>query len=169
MGLNEKPSVGGRTAKTGPPHRITQVREAQSVTLRTISRRCGVSVRQLKLEETGQVDLRLSDLQRWAQALEVPLHDLLCEPSDNLTTSVAQRAQLIRIMKTVAALRNEAESSSQQRMADRLRDQLLEIMPELSTVTGWPRDGARRTGPLGRIVECPISLDGFDTNHDSLL
>ncbi len=45
-----------------PLHRIAEVREQQGLTLRTVSRRTGVDVRELKRQDGGQQDLSLSEL-----------------------------------------------------------------------------------------------------------
>jgi len=158
-----------RATSEAPLHRIADVRASQAVTLRTISRRCGVPVRQLKAEEQGRCELTLSDLQRWAEALDVPVAELLSEPADSLTASVAQRAQLVRLMKTVEALRAHAESRAMRGIADRLRNQLLEIMPELDDVTAWPREAPRNVrGFSGRVIEYPFSFDSLEAGSDSV-
>ncbi|QEG42235.1 hypothetical protein UC8_42690 [Roseimaritima ulvae] len=149
--------------------RIAEVRQSQGVTLRTISRRCGAAVRQLKAEERGDVELTLTALQRWAVALDVPIVELLAEPSEGLAAAVSQRAQLVRVMKTVEGLRAHAESAAMRRISDQLRDQLLEIMPELDEITAWPREGTRRkSGDVRRAVELPFRIDGCETGRDSL-
>ncbi len=148
-------------------HRIAEVRSAQNISLRTVSRRCGLPVKQLRIQERGGCELTLSELQRWAAALEVPIVELLQEPSEDLTAAVSLRAQLIRLMKTVQALRAHADSNSTRRLADQLRQQLLVIMPELEDVTAWPREGGRsRSGHVPRIIELPIAIDPLDLTRD---
>lgn len=171
MIVNSQENLGADSPNPSPPlDRIAAVRQAQCLTLRTISRRCGVSVRQLKSEEQGRCELTLSALRRWAAALGVPIEELLAEPSDGLAASVSQRAQLVRVMKTVEALRAHAESAAMRRISDQLRDQLLEIMPELDEITAWPREGTRRQrGAVGRVVELPFRVDGCETGSDSVM
>ena len=68
------------------------------------------------------------------------------------------RAKLLRIMKTARSIRNQAHSEPQRRLARFLIGQLLEIMPELKDVSGWPVVGHRRTADeVGRIAENPVS------------
>ncbi len=134
------------------------MREIQHVTLRTVSRRSGVPVRILRQQERAASDLQLSELAVWAEALEVPITELLAEPADSLCGSVAQRAQLVRLMKTIEALRAHSPHGPLGRLADTLRLQLLELMPELSDITPWPKEGSRRPdGGLGRIACHPLS------------
>ncbi len=168
--MNSQENLDADSSDPSPPlDRIAEVRQAQGLTLRTVSRRCGVSVRRLKAEEQGGCELTLAALRRWAQALDVPVVELLAEPSDGLAASVSLRAQLVRVMKTVEALRAHAESAAMRRISDRLRDQLLEIMPELDEITAWPREGSRRQpGTSGRVVELPFRVDGCGTGSDSL-
>ncbi len=100
----------------------------------------------------------------------MPVTELLTEPEGGLTDTIAQRARLVRVMKTIEALRAHAESPAMRRIADRLRDQLLEIMPELDEITAWPREGSRRQPHEGgRVVELPYRLDRFEAGSDSLL
>lgn len=151
-------------------HRIASVRESQGVTLRTISRRSGIPVRQLKAEESGKVDLTLSQLYRWAAALEVPPTELLSEPQDCLAANVDQRARMVRLMKSVQGLRAHAESTAMRRIADRLRDELLEIIPELDEITAWPKEAPRTPGrTMGRVFDLPVSMEPFERSGDSLL
>jgi len=71
----------------------------------------------------------LSELLRWRQALDVPLADLLVESDAPLSDAVMSRARLLRIMKTVRAIKETATSSSIQRFATMLEQQLVELMP----------------------------------------
>jgi hypothetical protein len=63
-------------------------------------------------------------------------------------------------MKTARALRAQARSEAEHRLAKLLISQLIEIMPELKEVAAWPTVGHRRTADeLGRIAEHPIPDD----------
>ena len=87
MIVNSQENLGADSPDPSEPlDRIAEVRQAQNLTLRTISRRCGVSVRQLKSEEEGRCQLTLSALRRWAIALDVPIVELLAEPSEGLAS-----------------------------------------------------------------------------------
>jgi hypothetical protein len=104
-------------------------------------------------------DLTLSELRSWQKALEVPLVDLLEDESQSLSRPVNERAKMVRIMKTVVSL-SEACSSNLRtaRLTTMLREQLLELMPELAEIGGWPQCGSRRGADvMGRIFHQPIS------------
>ncbi len=63
-------------------------------------------------------------------------------------------------MKTVIAMQRQARSEAERRLSRQLTDQLLEIMPELKEVSGWPAVGhRRRADEMGRIGENPVSDD----------
>jgi transcriptional regulator with XRE-family HTH domain len=153
-----RPSAARPTGASRPTHRLREVRLQQGFTLRTVARHMGVSVRQLRAEEEGQIDLRLSDLQRWQEVLGVPLEDLLQEPVGSLSRPVMERAQLVRLMKTAAALLENAPTPRMERLAQTLVEQLVEIMPELQHVNPWHAVGQRRTlDDLGRAAEYQYS------------
>lgn len=127
-----------------PLHRIGAVRRQQGLSLRAAARRMGTHASKLRSEEADSADLRLSDLYRWQRVLEVPVSDLLIETSAPLSRPVMDRARLLRLMKTAAAIREKSQSSSLQRMAENLINQLVEIMPELADVASWHSVGQRR-------------------------
>ena len=73
-------------ANEGRMHRIAEVREQQGVSLRAVSRQMGTEIRRLRKEEDETSDLRLSDLYRWQEALDVPVSELLVEPGTTACT-----------------------------------------------------------------------------------
>jgi len=132
-------------------HRIADVRRQQGVTLRNVARRLGMSLPLVRRQEQADCDLRISDLLRWQQVLEVPVAELLVEGENALSGPVLERARMVKLMKTVAAIRERSRDSDIARMVDMLVEQILEIMPELSDVTPWHSVGQRRTSDdLGR-------------------
>jgi len=139
---------------TRPLHRIADVRRRQGVSVRSAARRMHTSIDQVRRQEDPGCDLMLSDLLRWQQALEVPVGDLLVESEAPLSEPVLTRARLLRIMKTVKAIEETATSSSIQRFATMLEQQLIEVMPELKDVAAWHSIGQRRSpDELGRTAE----------------
>ncbi|MEY4565840.1 MAG: hypothetical protein RLY14_810 [Planctomycetota bacterium] len=159
-------SDGNTTPKL---HRIAEVRAEQGVSLRSVSRRTGIEVRKLKQQEDPYHNLSLAELLVWQGALDVPLSDLLIDGTSKLSQPVQQRAQLVKIMKTVAAISEIASSPRISRMVTMLREQLLELMPELKEVSAWPNYGQRRApNQVGKIGESPIitSQLGLDSNGD---
>ena len=163
LGTNAIPVTGIHR----PPaqHRIAEVRSQQGISLRTVSRRTGIEVSVLRAQEEGLVELTLADLYRWQQALEVPIADLLQDGANSLSPPIRQRAQLVRIMKTARSIAEIAPSERVERMAEMLRDQLIELMPELTEVVAWPNQGSRRpTASVPKLLQNPISLGDVASN-----
>ena len=139
-------------------HRIAEVRRQQGVTLRNVARRLGMSLPLVRRQEQPDCDLRLSDLLRWQQVLEVPVAELLVEGEGQLSGPVLERSRMVKLMKTVAAIRERSRDQGIVRMVEMLVDQILEIMPELADVTPWHSVGQRRTGEdLGRAARMVVS------------
>lgn len=145
------------------PHQLQKLSEArrrQGLSVRCVAQRLGRTVSEVRAQEDEHADILVSELYQWQAALEVPLEELLEEPEDALSPRVLTRARLLKAMKTAMALRRQARSESERRLARLLIEQLLEIMPELKEVSGWPAVGhRRRTDEMGRIAENPISDD----------
>ncbi len=143
-------------------HRIAEVRAQQGLSLRAVSRRTGVEVRELKVQECPQTNLTLEQLYRWQEALEVPIGNLLVDQDQELSPTVQTRAALIKVMKTVVAMREVATSPRLSRMTEMLSEQLISMMPELAEVGGWPTFGSRRSpDQIGRIAANPIRVDSL--------
>jgi transcriptional regulator with XRE-family HTH domain len=130
-------------------HRIAEVRQRQGVTLRNVARRLGMSLPVVRRQEQSDCDLRLSDLHRWQQVLDVPVAELLVEGEGQLSGPVLERSRMVKLMKTAAALRDRTVGPEATRLVHMLVDQILEIMPELSDVSPWPTPQPRRQGDDG--------------------
>lgn len=142
--LVEEAAVGESPSK-GPQvlHRIAEVRKSQGLTERTIAKRMGLDIRSYRRIECATTDITMSELLAAQKALEVPLVDLLHD-TDSLSRPVEERAQMVRVMKTAAAIREAQPTGRVSRLAKMLCDQLVRLMPELEEVSGWPQFGARR-------------------------
>jgi transcriptional regulator with XRE-family HTH domain len=141
-------------------HRIAAVRNQQGISLRGLARQLRTSVSDLEAEEEETTDLRLSRVYWWQSVLEVPISELLVDSNSPLSAPVLERARLVRIMKTVAAITEKTDSTPIKRLAQTLASQLVELMPELEGVSPWHNVGQRRTlDELGRIAERPYSDD----------
>jgi transcriptional regulator with XRE-family HTH domain len=141
-------------------HHLGKARKRQGLSVRCVAQRLSKTVGDVREQEDERADIALSELYRWQKVLDVPLEELLREPTDALSPRVRMRAQMLRIMKTARALRSQARSESEARLARLLISQLIEIMPELKEVAAWPTVGHRRTADeLGRIAEHPVPDD----------
>lgn len=145
-----------------PLHRVAEVRKQQGVSLRTAARHMKRDIGSVREQEKETSDLRISDLLAWQQVLDVPLVDLIVDNAAPLSQPVMERARLVRMMKTAAAIAEKANSIEMKRMARMLVEQLIEVMPELSEVSPWHSVGQRRSlDEVGRIVERRMRDDYF--------
>ena len=116
---------------------ISTVRQRQGMTLRTVARRWDLEISDVRQMEHPTADLRISELHAWQRLLEVPLHELLVDTELPLSPPILQRAQLLRLMKTVVTLREKSTDLEVSHLIERLLHQILEIMPELKNVGPW--------------------------------
>jgi hypothetical protein len=153
-GLGHLPSPVPHAGSQRPLHRIADARRRQGISVRSAARRMHTSMDQVRREEDPSCDMPLSELYRWQQALEVPVADLLVDSDAPLSEPVLTRARLLRVMKTVRAIKESASTPSIQRFATMLEQQLIELMPELKDVAAWHSVGQRRSpNELGRTAE----------------
>ncbi len=150
-----------------PLHRLAAVRRVQRVSRRAIARRLNVDVDEIKRQENELSDLPLSKLYQWQKVLEVPVGELLVESNDSLSEPLAKRAQLVRLMKTALAIREQAEQDPVHLMAQTLIAQLIEMMPELQGVSPWHAVGSRRSlNELGVAAQRGLSEEVFLDMND---
>jgi transcriptional regulator with XRE-family HTH domain len=163
------PNLEEAVASLGPGngrpvmHQLRKARQREKLSARCVAHRLGISVAELKAQEAETADLPLSVLHRWAAALDVPITELLVEPTSELSLPLLNRARLVRAMKTVQSILELAGQTRVKRMAQMLAEQLVEIMPELSSVSAWNSVGYRRKlSDLGRAAEHVIRLRDED-------
>jgi transcriptional regulator with XRE-family HTH domain len=154
------PAADAKPSHVTKLQKLGAARRRQGLSVRCVAQRLGRTISEIRSQEDESADLFISELYRWQAALEVPLEELLNDPQDTLSSRVQTRARLLRVMKTAIAIRRQARSEAERRLARLLVEQLIEIMPELKEVSGWPAVGHRRTAEdMGRIAENPISDD----------
>lgn len=137
-------------------HRIAEVRSQQGISERTVARRLGIEVKRYRRWEDPANDLPISSLMAVQEALDVPLIDLL-QDNHSLSRPVQERAKMVKVMKTAVALREAKCSPRVERMAQMLCEQLVDVMPELAEISGWPQFGTRRgQTALGKALSHPI-------------
>ncbi len=162
MPIDTESRNGKGDAKRPRMHRIAAVRKQQGISLRTAARQMNTDVRGVRTSEDATNDMRLSELYEWQRVLGVPVVDLLETPDSNLSGPVLERAQLIRIMKSVKALQEIVRRPAAQRMCDTLVAQMVEVMPELQDVSAWHHVGHRRSlGEYGRAAERVVADEMF--------
>lgn len=152
---NAPGNVGGRSL-----HRLAKARRQQGMSLRTMARRLRVDVATIVAQEQETADPSLSVIYAWQRILDVPVADLLEEADARLSAPVFERARLVKLMKTAAAILEKAHSNSLRGLVTALIEQLVEIMPELRDVTAWNTVGQRRTlDDYGRVAERQVPDD----------
>lgn len=169
--LTDTAAVGIPTNSSTPTekryHRISEVRREQGVSLRSAARQLKLDMATVRKQENASTDLTLTQLQAWQRVLDVPLADLLVDPGASLSSPVMERARLVRLMKTAAAISDQSESDGLQRLATMLTQQLTEIMPELAEISAWHSVGQRRSlDEYGRVVERRLRDDFFVSHKD---
>jgi transcriptional regulator with XRE-family HTH domain len=137
-------SPSAQPAENRPMQRLAAVRRQQGVSRRTVARRLNVDIEEVQHQELVSTDLPLSVVYAWQRVLDVPVAELLVEAGDGLTSPILERSQLVRLMKTVLAISEQARQESVRRMAQTMAAQLVEIMPELAEVGPWHTVGKRR-------------------------
>ena len=147
-------------------HHLRAVRRRENVTVRTMAKRLGVTVPEVKRQEQGSLDIKLSTLMAWASALEIPAAELLGKVRPGLAPDLALRANLIRTMKTIRAIQESAQDTALQPLADALVDEMLEQYPELDDVKPWPQFGSRQVR-YGNILNCPVNTTGLRNTPDA--
>ena len=151
-----------KTSSRRPFHKISDVRQRQGVTLRNVARRLGIEMAVIRKQEKPDSDLRISDLLRWQQVLDVPLAELLEDGADQLSGPVLVRSRMVKLMKTAAAIREQVGDTVGSQLVSQLIGQILEMMPELADITPWHTVGQRRTlDDVGRTARDTVPDDLF--------
>lgn len=166
-GVSVSRQVNSVPSNEKPLQRIHEVREQQGTSLRSVARKLNLPMQDVRAQEEPGADLKISDLLKWQEILEVPLSDLLVDTQGPLSEAVSTRASMLRVMKTAKALLESVPDDSSRRLAKMLVEQLIQIMPELAEVSAWHTVGQRRTQEeVGRIVERSIPDSFFnDGSH----
>jgi transcriptional regulator with XRE-family HTH domain len=165
-GMGPPANVPLPAVENRPMQRLAAVRRQQGVSRRTIARRLNIDVEQVQQQECTS-DLPLSVLYAWQKVLDVPLTELLVEAPEGLTTPILERSQLVRLMKTVLAISEQARQESIRRMAQTMAAQLVEIMPELAEIGAWHTVGKRRRlNELGIAAQRRFADDVFIDNDE---
>ncbi len=132
-----------------------------------MARRLNIDVEEVQQQECATTDLPLSVLYAWQKVLEVPVAELLVEGDEGLSSPILERSQLVRLMKTVLAISEQARQESIRRMAQTMAAQLTEIMPELAEVGPWHTVGKRRRlNELGIAAQRRFADDVFIDNDE---
>jgi transcriptional regulator with XRE-family HTH domain len=135
-----------------PLHRLQEIRNQQDISIRSLSRRMNVTASEVRMQEEPDFDLRLSTLYRWQQALGVPAAELLVEAGDGLSAPIQLRARLLRMMKTIATILDQPQSDRTTNLIANLKNDILEVMPEVEDVDRWHGSSSDRSGDIAAAV-----------------
>lgn len=143
-------------------NQIHAIRRRENVSIRTFARHLGTTIPMARDFERPEADLRLSDLKKVAAAIGVPAGELLCEVDNDEVFKL--RALCLRLMRSVnTMLAKSRQQSMTHRVAESMRNQIVEIMPEADTPDEWPEQGRRRTlDELGRVADF-IHVDDLES------
>jgi transcriptional regulator with XRE-family HTH domain len=141
-------------------HYLRSVREREGISIRSVARHLHVNPSVLKAQEVETTDLPLSVLHQWAAALNVPIVELVAEPTTELSLPLLNRARLLRVMKTARAILEQSSQLRVKRTAQMLVEQLVDLMPELAEVIPWNSTGSgRRRRDLGRAARLRLPAE----------
>ncbi|HUS38249.1 MAG: helix-turn-helix transcriptional regulator [Pirellulales bacterium] len=149
-------------------HRIGVARQQQGISLRTVARRMQKTVAEVRDQELSSTDLNLSTVYNWCEALNLPVEELLVEPSEGFSTPILKRTQLINLMKMALTIGQAAKDDAIRRLAEAMVDQMVDLMPELGQIrSALGSTGMACRGRMGRIAENVIPDTFFDSDHSS--
>jgi transcriptional regulator with XRE-family HTH domain len=136
-----------------PLHRLAAVRAARKVSPSVLAQRLNITAEQVKLREQGSVDLPLSELYKWAAALEVPVERLLVNSDVVVPVPEMDLESAKELLRTARALCAETDHPNLERMATALVEQIVELAPELKDAALAPAaEGRRRAGRAHSMV-----------------
>ena len=156
----DKALAAGPKRRRRQLQRLAEVRRQEGISRRTIARRLGIGLQEVRAQEEESADLPLSTLYRWQEILNVPISDLLEEDVGELSTPIMFRAKLLLVMKTMATILERTRNAATRRMAQFAVEKLIEIMPELQGMPHWPSAGkCCQRRELGRAAQFRLPAD----------
>ena len=141
-------------------HRIREVRQKQGVQLRMVERHLGLTRSDAREIEHPEHDLRVSELVKFAVLLNVPVGELLIDAEcDEI---IKMRGLVLRLCRIANTLLERAPNQDVRILAESIRNQIIEVMPQVDDQHGLLSVGSLRTGDeMGRIAEHPIHLEDW--------
>ena len=112
-------------------HRVATVRRERGLSILFVASQLGCHASDVTTLEDESRDLKISELRRWLSVLGVPLKHLLIDSGFELSDLEISRTQVVRLIETASALKDESMPPQQRRLAETLVNQLLEMAPYL--------------------------------------
>ena len=122
-------------------HAVAQARKREGMSIQKCAKHLGISVEEAREQEDPATPLTAAQLSEWKRVLKVPYSELLGTEDDELDDPIRHRAGMLKSMKSVKSLREMVRRPSEREMVDNLASQFVELMPELETVSAWPKVG----------------------------
>ena len=148
IGRTFSPTAIGPPVPADPAHSkmhcIRSIRLEKGVSLQSVASRTGEDAASLERQEQELTDLKLSDLHKWREALDVPLSELIVDLDAPVQRPAMERTRIVQLFQTAETIYARSPSLALKRMAHTLVEQLVEIMPELASISPWHRDGSRQ-------------------------
>ena len=112
-----------------PLYRIAAARRREGLSLQDAAEILDVPPGFVMWQERETSDLRLDELWAWQRALDVPVEALLIDPYHPMPSTTVTRDEIHRVMKTTSEIAHRATSFRIQRMARKIVELLMEIVP----------------------------------------
>ena len=151
---------------TVPLHRLGEARQREQISRCNVARHLGIAVQDVRRQKRSTTDLPLSVLYKWAEVLELPVAELVEEPSDSLSSRLVHRARLVRVMKTAMSLLEQSGDPQTRQFAQTMVNQLIEVMPELRGYAEHAVGKRRSLDELGIAAERSLPDDIFTDRTD---
>ena len=116
------------SSPTKPLHRLREMRVAKGLSVGQMAIRLRVSPAEIWAQEDPEYDPSLTEIRRWSQALDVPMHELLIENQNQMDLVCVTSHQLSKM--TVLAGNMQTDScadSATMNLLSRLTQQLDEL------------------------------------------
>lgn len=130
-----------KTGKAKVYHAVAQAREREGMSIQKCAKLLQISVEEAREQENPATPLTAAQLSEWKRILKVPYSELLGTEDDDLDDPIRHRAGMLKVMKSAKSLEETVCRPEERMMVGNLIDQIVELMPELETVSAWPKVG----------------------------
>jgi transcriptional regulator with XRE-family HTH domain len=115
-----------------PLHRIREVRRREGVSIRTIVRKTGIDMGTVKALDNPVSDPTLSQLARFADAIEVPLCELICDADADEVQRL--RGLLVRVSKITNLMLAKLPNGPARRLVQSIDEHIREELPDAEVI-----------------------------------
>jgi transcriptional regulator with XRE-family HTH domain len=147
-------------------NRIREVRKRESVSERTFARHLGIRQSEVEDFESPSRDMAISELTRVSKIFRCPVSDLVVDGEND--EIVKLRGLLIMLSRSVNTLLGIARDNNVQAVAQSMRNQIADVMPEADSGGTLLAVGRRRgLEEMGRICENTVAFRDYVTDDRS--